>query len=311
MKNSPDNQTLAQLALLTAGVIGGFAPYASKVVLRELPPLTVLFIRISIMLVILLPISRRGLRHLHAHWLQLLILGLLWVGNLILFIVGIQHTTAIASSIIYTAVPILILFEQWMLLKEKFTLTQGAGIGLGLVGALLVIFASQGQNRSFGSLYGNILMFIAIWCYSLYVVFSKRISRHVSPLGLTTGAAMIGWVVSGVFMVAVEGFSGLQGAVRLSLTGWYALLYISLILGVVMYFLLQWGVKYGSALVAGMVGYLGMLVAVITGIVYLGEDVSPGIIVGGSLVIVGVFLTSTLPLLSKRARGHFLDGIIR
>ena len=110
MKNSPDNYTLAVFALIVANMIGGGAPLASKILLRELPPMTILFLRLTIMLVILMPLSLTRFRHLWTHRKQLVLLGLFWVGNLSLFIIGIKFTTAIASSIIYLGVPILVLF---------------------------------------------------------------------------------------------------------------------------------------------------------------------------------------------------------
>lgn len=58
MKNSANSLLLGTLALIVAGIFGGFSAYLSKIILRELPPLTVLFLRITIMLAMLLPLSR-------------------------------------------------------------------------------------------------------------------------------------------------------------------------------------------------------------------------------------------------------------
>jgi len=300
MKNSPDNYTLAVFALIVANMIGGGAPLASKILLRELPPMTILFLRLTIMLVILMPLSLTRFRHLWIHRKQLVLLGLFWVGNLSLFIIGIKFTTAIASSIIYLGVPILVLFEERMMNKSKLLLWQVIGIGLGCTGALFVVLESLGTQSGFGTFHGNILLLLAIVSYSFYLTYSKRLSVHVSPLGLTVGALVSGWAVSLVFMVFFDGVTGLVHVPNLSIASWVSLLYVGIFLGVAMYFLNQWGIRHTSAVVAGAMLYVGTFTAWASGVLFLSEKITFLMIAGGALLVVGVFLTSMMPLLTLR-----------
>lgn len=47
MKITENKTFLATIALIIAAIIGGLAALGSKVALRELPPLTVLFLRLT------------------------------------------------------------------------------------------------------------------------------------------------------------------------------------------------------------------------------------------------------------------------
>jgi drug/metabolite transporter (DMT)-like permease len=48
--------------------------------------------------------------------------------------------------------------------------------------------------------------------------------------------------------------------------------------------------KHAEATVVAMVGYLAPLVAVVAGVVILGEHITPVILAGGALAVVGVAL---------------------
>ena len=117
MKNFPDNHLLGVIALFSASFLGGFAAFASKIILRELPPVTTLFLRLTIMILVLVPLVSHKIGHLFKHWKQLILLSFLWVGNLLFFIVGIKYTTAIMSGLLYASVPIFVVFENYLFHK--------------------------------------------------------------------------------------------------------------------------------------------------------------------------------------------------
>ncbi len=300
MKNSPNKYVFAVIALALANIIGGGAGFASKILLRELPPLTILFLRLTIMLCILVPLSMKRLLHLLQHWKQLTLLGLFWVVNLSLYIIGIKFTTVIAASIIYLGIPILVLLEDILMNKSKLLVWQGIGIVLGCVGAIVVVLESIDTRIGFGTLFGNVLLLCATASYSLYLTYSKKMNPHVSPLGLTTGSTVIGWIVALILMITFDGVSGLSHIPFLSISAWEALLFVGILLGVVMYLLNQWGIKHGSAVIAGAMLYVGTLTAWTSGVLFLSEKITFLTLLGGALLIVGVFFTTLMPFFTSR-----------
>mgnify|MGYP001559488090 FL=1 len=111
---------------------------------------------------------------------------------------------------------------------------------------------------------------------------------------------MIAWVGSAILMVTLEGFTGLEKLRVLSVGGWFSLAYIALFVRVAMIFLLNWGIKYGSPVVAGSMVYISLLTTGALTSIILGEKITSRFVLGAMLVIAGVFLTSTLPLLKNR-----------
>ncbi len=300
MKNSPNNYLLAVVALIFANIIGGGGGFASKILLRELPPFTILFFRLTVMSTILLILTKDQIQHIFSHRKQLGLLGLFLAGNLSFFIFGIQFTTVIASSIIYLGVPILVLIEDWIINKKRLQVWQIVGIFFGLMGSVVILLESIGIKSGFGSLFGNILLIIAITSYSFYLTYSKRMSVHVSPLGLTTATAIVSWGVSFGLMILFEGTRGLSRVPLLSVSAWEALFFVSILLGVVMYFLNQWGIKHASAVIAGAMLYVGTLTAWASGVLFLSEKITFLTLLGGALLIVGVFFTTLMPFFISR-----------
>jgi drug/metabolite transporter (DMT)-like permease len=194
-----------------------------------------------------------------------------------------------------------VLLESRFLTNEKLTKAQLIGIPIGFLGAILIVLRTNG-TAGFGSMIGNTILLIATVCWSLYLTVSKRVSGNLSPLGLTIGSSFVAWIVVGILMIVREGYAGISRIPALSFAGWTALLFIALGIGVAMIFLYQWGLKYGSAIAAGSMNYLSTAVTAVAGVFVLGEHVTTPFLVGASLIIVGVFLTSTLPLLRHSSR---------
>lgn len=303
MKNFPNNQLLATLALILAGVIGGLVPIVSKIVLRELPPLTILFLSITIMLGVLLPIVRKDASFLWSQRKSLLLFGFLWLTNISLFIIGVNHTTAIAASILYAGVPLLVFVQHYFVTKEPVAVSQGVGVLVGFLGVLFFVLGSLRGSSDFGSFTGNSTIFVATFAWATYLVYSKRLGVHVRPLLLTTGSAVIAWLGSGILMFVLEGLRGIEKLAILSLVGWLSILFIGLFVRVVMILLFNWGIKYGSSVAAGSMVYISLLTTGALTTFILGEPITMRFLLGALLVIIGVFLTSTLPVL-RPSRTH-------
>lgn len=300
MKNSANSILAGTLALIVAGILGGIPAYLSKIILRELPPLTILFLRITIMLAVLLPLSRSVLPDIKKHWKNIGLLSLFWVGNLILFIVGIQYTTVIASGLIYAGSPIVVLVEERLFLRSPIRPHQILGIFFGFLGAAILILSSATNSSGFGSLIGILLLFLAKVIYSSYLVFSKPMSKLVSPLGLTTGVALFGWVASLVSMLMLEGTQGLVRLGAVSMPAWIAIVVYGVASGVAMYFLIQWGIKRATPLAAASMIYITTFISALSGIVLLGESFTLYTALSGVAILAGVYLISILPVLKSR-----------
>lgn len=290
MKNFRNNHTLATVALLTAGVAGGIMPILSKLLFRELSPLSVLFFSITIMLGVLIPLNKSFLGDIQKQWLRLVLFGLLWTGNVMLFILGVNHTTAIVSQILYAGVPLIVLFEQYVVHGERISFRQVIGILIGFTGVMILAVGSIRGSADLGSLNGNFLVFLATLSWASYLVFSKRLSVHLRSMVLTTASAIVAWCTSLGVLLLLEGWRPFVSLLTLSATGWALLLLIGLVVRVGMILFYNWGIKYGSSIVAGSMVFVSTMTSVVIAPLILGEALTVRLVAAAALLFFGVFL---------------------
>lgn len=105
--------------------------------------------------------------------------------NMLLFFKGLSLSTPINSSVVITIVPVLLLVMSFFFLKEKITWLKILGIGLGLIGALLLIlFGIKTQTNAPNISLGNFFFIINATSYSIYLVIVKPLVSKYSSITL-------------------------------------------------------------------------------------------------------------------------------
>ncbi len=291
MKSLQNKATTATLALVCAGILGGLAPIAAKILLRELPPMTITFLRYAVASVILVPLVYRQAPALIAHWKKLVLLSAFFAGNIFLFILGVGYTTSAVSQLLYGAVPVLMFIEQTIGTKKSFQPRQLLGILFGLSGTLIIVLHPASGAVGLGTVYGNTLLTLATICWSLYLLAAKRISTIVTPIEITAATAFMTLVASIGAMIIFEG-NQMAAIASLSAVGWAALLFVGIVLSIVMWYLYNFGIKYGSTLLTSSIVYLNTATAGVAGFFVFGETIASSFLLGAALLVSGVYLIS-------------------
>ena len=105
--------------------------------------------------------------------------------NMLLFFKGLSLSTPINSSVVITLVPVLLLVMSFFFLKEKITWLKILGIGLGLIGALLLIlFGIKTQTNAPNISLGNFFFIINATSYSIYLITVKPLVSKYSSITL-------------------------------------------------------------------------------------------------------------------------------
>lgn len=105
--------------------------------------------------------------------------------NMLLFFKGLYLSTPINSSVVITLVPVLLLVMSFFFLKEKITWLKILGIGLGLIGALLLIlFGIKTQTNAPNISLGNFFFIINATSYSIYLITVKPLVSKYSSITL-------------------------------------------------------------------------------------------------------------------------------
>lgn len=305
-------KTLGIFALLFAIFLWGPAPVIIKLTLEEVPEISLGFLRnfIAVSALFLL-FFKKGYFSIQRQDLPLFILaGLLGSAlNTILFLFGIQSTSAISAQTIFTAAPILTALLAYFILKERITLVQFFGVFFGLAGAVIVAtrdFLETGI-LSLGNLQGSVLVVLAMISWVLYILISKRLSFRYSPITITSFSFLVGFVVFIPLFIG-ENLKGFGWISEVTSLGIFGILYQGLFAGVLAVLVYQIGLKLTSAFTAGVVLYLNLVITTVFAVPILGEKITFPFLVGAALVILGSFISTQFEFvknhIQKRIRGR-------
>ena len=175
--------------MLVLSAIWGSSFFFFKVLVRELPPLTVVLGRVGLAAVALnlfLLIRRDPLRASPSLWRDFLILGIL--NNAIPFTLIAWGETRLSSgmaSILNATTPVFaVLAAHFLTADEKLSWNKAAGVLLGFAGVVVLVgpAALAGQNAPWGQL----ACLAAALSYSLGGLYGRRF-RHLPVMQVTTG----------------------------------------------------------------------------------------------------------------------------
>jgi len=263
-----------------------------KIALRELSPLGFNGIRLlfaSVVLVIILVLSGEGLKVERKTFWKLVVLGL--IGNTayqMLFIHGIDLTTASNSAIIIAMAPVFIALLSSIMKHERVHAAAWAGIVFSFVGFYLVISSQLGSFQfSSLSVRGDMLIFCGNICWAVFIVFSKPLLERMSPLKLTTLTMAAGTVFFLPFCIKDISHIPYQD---ISLKAWGSLLYSGLFALVICYVIWYASVQRVGNTKTAIYDYLIPVFTVIFAYLIIDERITGQQAVGALIIFVGVYL---------------------
>jgi drug/metabolite transporter (DMT)-like permease len=281
--------TLVEASLLLAVLFLGTNPVAVKVAVAEFPPVPFVAIRFTLAGLLLLalvallePGDKRPDRR---DIVSLAGVGLVGVGaNNVAFTIGVSMTTASETALIYAAVPIWGILLGLALGLERPTPWGILGVCLAFSGVAVVVYGGLTGGTS---LLGNLLVVVATVCWGSYAVLSLPLLRTYSPLVVASYTMLFGGL--GALPLALPGFldAGLADA---SGRAWVALAYSTLPVAAFGFWAWQRGVSQVGANRVLIYQYLITLVGVAAGVLLLGESLTANKILGGAVILLGVYL---------------------
>jgi drug/metabolite transporter (DMT)-like permease len=282
------------LGLLFVQVCFGGFHVVAKSLLSGLAPLAVVGLRVAIATPILVAVAwhhDRGDRRLPSRrdLLQLAFLGALGVTtNQILFIVGLQHTTANNASILMTCLPVFAVAAGALLGIETIGPRRALGIALAVAGALVMVnpmrFSSSGRMGL-----GNLLILGNCLSYALFLVFQRPILRRLPWRTVIAGSFVFGG--SAVFLASLPALAALDFR-AVPVTTWLGILYIALFGTVAAYALNTWAVRRSSPALVAAYGMLQPVVTATLAAVFLGETLGWTEGAGFALIVAGLWQVS-------------------
>jgi len=264
-----------------------------KLALQEIPPFAfnaLRFIGCTIFFSIYYHFFVGDYGFMKKHFWRLLFLAI--IGNTILqilFIKGVDLTSAGNASLMYATVPIFVALLSFSLKYERVYYLTWIGIIISFFGIILILSNSEesiGFSRS--SLTGDILILITAFCWSAFTVFAKPLIDKTSVIKVVA----VTFIFGSVFLVPV----GIPDFITMD---WSAISWSA------------WGLLFFSFFFANVIGYLGWffavsrvgnvqtaifqnmvpVLAVIIAAILLHEHITARQVLGGIGIIGGVTIT--------------------
>ena len=172
--------TSPYLLLSLTSFLWAFNWVLARDVRHEIGPNGMALGRWAVALIIILPLAWRQVQR---DWPQikrdagvLLLLSLSGAGGYnALSYAGVAITTSLNAMLLNATVPFFIMGLSWLLLKQRLSWRQGAGLGLSFLGALWII--GEGDPARLAALQinrGDLLVLGAMLSWSLYTIIVKR-----------------------------------------------------------------------------------------------------------------------------------------
>lgn len=263
-----------------------------KTALAHLSPLSFNSLRFglaSLFLLTLLWVIERDLSFRREDMVRLFLLGL--IGNTIyqlLFIHGIDRTTASNSSLILAIMPIFVAILSSVLAVERVGRKVWYGVVLSFIGIFLIV---QGAGRTLTltdqSWIGDLLILAGTICWATYTVLSKPLLQRYSPLKLTSLTMAMGTPL--LVLVSIPSLKE-QNWGSVSLQGWLCLIYSFCFAVAIGYTIWYTGVgRIGSARTA-LYENLVTVIAIAVAWIFLSESMTLLQILGAVLVLTSLYL---------------------
>jgi len=209
-------------------------------------------------------------------------------GYFLLFNYALLYTSASSGALIQGSMPLCIALLGALLLKEKLRKLQITGIICSFAGVVLVAWTGGDQSGEKNMLLGNMLMFASVLCWTAYTLLSRKI-KHLNPLKITFLSTCAGTALLFPFALAEY----LQaGQVSFSAEHWVAMGYLAIFSSALGNLLYNKTLENLQAATVGNFLNLDILTGVLIAVIFLHEQISLKQIIGGTLILSGLFLSA-------------------
>jgi drug/metabolite transporter (DMT)-like permease len=281
-------------ALFTV-VVWGASFVATKVALRYTNPDVVVWLRFAMGVVILgiaVLVGRKFSLPEKRDWLYFALLGFLgitfhqWLQSN-----GLVTAQATTTAWIVATTPVFMALLGWLVLKEKLSWLQAGGIFLSVIGVLLVVtrgHLAQLVAGKFGTS-GDFLILVSAPNWAVFSVLSRRGLKKYPATLMMFFVMVFGWLFSSVLFFA-QGGLGQIGSIPWK--GWAGIAFLGIFCSGLAYIFWYDALQALSSAQTGAFLYLEPLSTVVVAALILGEQLFFATMLGGILILVGVWLVN-------------------
>ena len=260
-------------------------------------PLTIAFYRLFFTTLLVSPFvvfykkNRDELINIPRRTLLIMVLiGLVLASHFTLWITSLTMTSVASSVILVTAHPILVAPVAYYLLKERLSFINIFGISISVGGVIILVLGNYGfTSITVDTLEGNVLAMLGGIAAGFYILGGRKIRKTVSIIPYAFVVYAVGTVA--IFVICLVFNSPVY---NLTLKDYEIIFLMALISGLLGHTLYNWSLEYIRASVAS-VFLLGEPIGaslLAFAIPWINELPSIYTIIGGSIILTGIYLTA-------------------
>lgn len=290
-----NSKLIPYLEAIFAVVAWGGSFVATKVVLEDVSPVTIVWVRFAMGVLILgiAVVVRKQFALLNRNeWLYFALLGFLgitfhqWLQS-----TALQTSEAGTTAWIVAATPVFMAILGWIVLRERLGAIKILGIGLAFFGVLVIVYKGDlgaFSLNSFGKP-GDILVLISAMNWAVFSVLSRRgLQKHQATF-MMFYIMLIGWVLTSVLFFATEDIAQIS---RLTFNGWIGMLFLGIFCSGLAYIAWYDALQALRTAQTGVFLYIEPLVTVVVAFFLLREPITLASLLGGAIIIFGVWLVN-------------------
>ena len=300
------------LEALFAVIVWGGSFVATKLALADIFPITIVWLRFLMGVIVLgiaVMVRKQFALPDKREWTYFALLGFLgitlhqWLQSNAL-----RTSAAGTTAWIVSTTPVFMALLGWILLKERLGWVKTLGILLAFAGVMVVISRGDLNSLSIGRFGapGDKLILVSAINWAIFSALSRRGLKTYAASLMMFYVMLIGWLFSTflffmgpIFASIPNGFvrsylsgPGLSDIANLTFSGWMGVAFLGIFCSGLAYIAWYDALKVLTTAQTGVFLYIEPIVTVVVAFIILGESITPALLVGGAVILFGVWLVN-------------------
>lgn len=271
-----------------------------------IPPLTLSYVRWFLSVLIFLPFCWREVKEnaatIKANWFPLMFLGAIgYIGFTDFQYLSVKYTTAINANIINASTPVFTALGAYFIYKNRLRGSQVLGIILSFFGVAWLITRGNLEYLLDMSInIGDLFMLAAVLVNTAYIL-TLRLKGKIIPPNSLYISCVVGGLIATIPVPLIEIYQvGWEWASQLTELHFLSLLYFAVFPSILSMLFFNRAIINLGPVETSIYTNLGIVFTSIMGIAILKENVYMSHILGGCLIILGVWLTNRQPAVEAK-----------
>lgn len=279
-------QLLPYFAIFIACLFWAGSFSTMKITVQALGPMSVMWIRLMIALMLLAPFSRvlvpRNFSKSDLKYLLPLV-GLQPCMYFLLESNAMKYTTSSQAGVISSFVPLFVCIGAWFFFQERLTRKMLFGLVISMVGVVWLTLSGVADEQASNPLLGNVLEMMAMACAAGAILLVKQLSDRYNPWTLTALQT-----ITGALFFLPGAPHALTHVWSISFTAQVSLLFLGACVTLLAFGLYNWAISRIDAGAASVFINMIPVLAISMGWVFLSETLTMLQCVACALVLFGV-----------------------